>query len=191
MKKFLFLLLVCTLSTAAMAQKKPVFTKAKLAAFLTKYNSVTREELIEAKTQYITKDIDHDGIDEIIVMQHNFVMFILSNAGGKLDTLFERTSPDERIYISDDGFIVVEMEKSYINFTYIIKLKKSKIAETASMSIEHIQTTNEDGEVEYDENIEKTDNYDKLQPKTELTYTYNLEGWKPLFMAISKRPQRR
>lgn len=190
MKKLLLFLLVCTLSTAAMAQKKPAFSTAKLTAFLTKYNSVTREKLIEAKTQYITKDIDHDGINEIIVMQHNFVIFIISNAGGKLDTLFERTSPDERIYISDDGFIVVEMEKSYINSKYIIKLKNSKIAETASMSIEHIQTTNEDGEVEYDENIEKTDNYDTLQPKTELTYTYNLEGWKPLIV-VSKKTIRR
>ena len=53
--------------------------------------------------------------------------------------------------------------------------------------MEHIEETGEDGEVEYDENVEQSDNYDKLQPQTELIYTYDLEGWKPLVTTATKK----
>ena len=175
----------------AMAQKKPVSIKTKLIAFLTDYYNNSVNDLREANTQYITKDIDHDGIAEIIVKEYNATTFILSNAGGKLSILTERTSPDEHFRISDNGFIVCEMEKSYINATTVIKLKKSKIADIATMSMEHMEIIGEDGEVEYDENIEKSDNFDELQPKGELTYTYDLDDWKPLFTATAKNNARR
>lgn len=187
MKKIFLFLLVCTFSTVAIAQKNSVPIKTKLITFLTDYYGETTNDLREANTQYITKDIDHDGIAEIIVMRDNATVFILSNTGRKLSILLERTSPDEHFLISDDGFIISEMEKSYMNSQYVIKLKNSKIAETATMSMEHIEETGEDGEVEYDENVEQSDNYDKLQPQTELTYTYDLEGWKPLVTTATKK----
>lgn len=189
MKKILFAMMAMLLMVGsdAMAQKKAAparavaFNPAKLKAALMEQMGVDEADLKANDTQYLLIDIDKDGKQEILVKYHNSVDYIFTQAYGSPEILIEKTSPDEHLAISDNGMVVSEMEKSYMNVNTIYKLRRSNISDSATMSMEHITKTNDKGEEEFDEKVEEGPNYQKLSQECgPYKFCYSMEGWQPL-----------